>query len=66
MSKAIKEKIKVIGYDVKIKNINGIEYISLTDLARYSNPNDPSIVIKFRMSNKNSFEFYSLWEELNN
>lgn len=66
MSKVIKEQIKVIGHDITIKNINGVEYISLTDLARYSNPNDPSTVIKFWMSNKNSFEYYCLWEELNN
>lgn len=32
----------------------------------YENPTDPSGVIRNWMSNKNSFEFYSLWEELNN
>ena len=46
--------------------INGVEYISLTDLARYANKDDPSGVIRNWMSNKNSFIFYSLWEELNN
>lgn len=43
-----------------------VDYISLTDLAKYQNEDMPSDVIKFWMSNKDSFDFYSLWEELNN
>lgn len=46
--------------------VNNIDYISLTDLARYSNPIDPSVVIRNWMSTRNSFLFYSLWEELSN
>ena len=46
--------------------VGNVDYISLTDLARYKNPNNPSDVIKYWMSNKNSFDFYSLWEELFN
>ena len=42
------------------------EYISLTDLASYVNQDDPSGVIRNWMSSRNSFEFYSLWEEINN
>ncbi len=42
------------------------DYISLTDIAMYQNASDPSGVIRNWMSNKNSFDFYSLWEELNN
>ena len=48
---------------MKVSNTN---YISLTDLARYVNKEDPSGVIRNWMSNRNSFEFYSLWEEINN
>lgn len=51
---------------VSIMRVNNVDYISLTDLAMYANPNDPSGVIRNWMSNKNSFAFYSLWEELNN
>ena len=51
---------------VSVMRINNVEYISLTDLAMYANSNDPSGVIRNWMSNKNSFAFYSLWEELNN
>ena len=51
---------------VKVMRFNGVDYISLTDLARYKNPNNPGDVIIKWMSNKSSFDFYSLWEELFN
>ena len=51
---------------IGIMRIGNENYISLTDLAKYANPEDPSGVIRNWMSNKNSFEYYSLWEELNN
>ena len=51
---------------VRILRIKDVDYISLTDLAKYQNTNEPSDVIKFWMSNKDSFDFYSLWEEFNN
>ena len=43
-----------------------IDYISLTDLAKQANSEDPSGVIRNWMSNKNPFDYYSLWEEINN
>ena len=43
-----------------------IIYISLTDLAKYKNSNNPGDVIIKWMSNKSSFDFYCLWEELFN
>ena len=58
--------IKVQENDVRVKRIDGLEYISLTDLARHVNEEDPSGVIRNWMSNYNSFNFYSLWEKLNN
>ena len=51
---------------VKVMRVNGVDYISLTDLARYKNSNNPGDVIIKWMSNKSSFDFYSLWEELFN
>ena len=51
---------------VSVINIEGVDYISLTDLARYKNPESPGDVIIKWMSNKSSFDFYSLWEELSN
>ena len=51
---------------VGVLNVEGVDYISLTDLARYKNPENPGDVIIKWMSNKSSFDFYSLWEELSN
>ena len=62
----IKTEIIVKEQKVNVIRIDNKEYISLTDLAKYVNKEDPSGVIRNWMSNKNSFEFYSLWEEINN
>ena len=52
--------------EIRVMRIDNVDYISLTDLAKYQNENDPSGVIRNWMSNKNSFDFYNLWEELHN
>ncbi len=62
----IKTEINVINNKIAVMRVGNIDYISITDLAKYANQNDPSGVIRNWMSNKNSFAFYSLWEELNN
>jgi len=51
---------------ISVMKVEGIDYISLTDLARYKNPEFPNEVIKKWMSNKNTFDFYSFWESLFN
>ena len=65
-NETIKTEIKVKNNLVRIIRIDNVDYISLTDLAKYQNADDPSGVIRNWMSNKNSFEFYNLWEELHN
>ena len=66
MKEDLKSEIIVKERKIGIIIINGTEYISLTDLARYADENEPSEIIRNWMSNKNSFAFYSLWEEINN
>lgn len=56
----IKAEIEVINNKIGIMRIGNIDYISITDLAKYSNNDDPSGVIRNWMSNKNSFEYYGL------
>lgn len=58
--------ISVNKHEVRVMKINNEEYISLTDLAKYINLEDPSGLIKQWMSNKDSFDFYGLWEVINN
>ena len=65
-NKIIKTKIKIKDNLINVIRINNTDYISLTDLARYKNSDNPGDVIIKWMSNKSSFDFYSLWEELFN
>jgi hypothetical protein len=61
-----KNEMLVDGINVGYKSVDQKDYISLTDLAKYFNTQDPSGVIRNWMSNKDAFAFYSLWEEINN
>ena len=62
----IKTEMKVKDNLINVMRVGDVDYISLTDLAKYENPKDPSGVIRNWMSNKESFAFYNLWEELHN
>ena len=63
---ALKTEINVKDNLISVIRINDIDYISLTDLARYKNSSNPGDVVIKWMSNKSSFDFYCLWEELFN
>ena len=58
-NKIIKTKLKVKDNLINVMRINNTDYISLTDLARYKNSENPGDVIIKWMSNKSSFDFYS-------
>ena len=58
-------------YCVKEQRINVLiidnkEFISLTNLARYANPDEPKIPIYAWMRNKDVLAYLGLWEQLNN
>lgn len=59
-------EMKVQEKTVRVLRFINTDYISLTDLAKSQNSQDPSGVIRNWMSNKDSFAFYNLWEELHN
>jgi hypothetical protein len=42
------------------------DFISLTDIARYRNPDEPKDVVKNWMRSRSTIEFIGLWEQLNN
>ena len=46
--------------------VNGMEYISLTDLARYADEDEPRLPIRDWMRNKEVISFLGLWETINN
>lgn len=62
----IKAEMDVNSNKVGVMRIGNINYISLTDLAKFSNPENPANVIIHWMSNRGTFEFIGLWENLNN
>ena len=66
MNNKITVKMNVKDNLINVMRVNNVDYISLTDLARYKNPDNPGDVVIKWMSNKSSFDFYSLWEELFN
>lgn len=42
------------------------DFFSLTDIARYKNPDEPKDVVKNWMRSRSTIEFLGLWEQLNN
>lgn len=42
------------------------DYVSLTDIARYKNKEEPKDVVKNWLRVKNTIEFLGLWESINN
>ena len=45
---------------------DGIDYISITDIARQKNVAEPKDVVKNWMRQKNTLEYLGLWEKLHN
>jgi len=59
-------QIVVLHETVRIQRIDQDDYISLTDIARYKNADDPRFVIQNWMRTRSSIEFLGIWELLNN
>ena len=62
----IKTEIIVKEQKISVLRIDNKEFISLTDLARYANPEEPKIPIYAWMRNKDVLAYLGLWEQLNN
>ncbi len=62
----IKSEINVNNNKINVMRIGNKEYISLTDLARYANPEEPKIPIQTWMRNRDVIAYLGLWEKLNN
>lgn len=67
MSKLLKETIHANGFEIGIYTEDfENEFISLTDIAKYKNVDDPRFVIQNWMCNRNTLEFLGIWEILSN
>ena len=63
---AKKNEITVKDVSIKTMNVNGIDYICITDIAKQKNTVDPNGVIGNWMRNRNTVEFLGIWETLHN
>ena len=67
MAKVKSDTLHVKGIDVGIYTEDyRNEYISLTDIARFRNSDDPRFAIQNWMRNRNTIEFLGIWERLMN
>lgn len=62
----VKTEINVIDNKIGIMRIGDVDYISLTDLARYADAEEPRLPIRDWMRNKEVISYLGLWESMNN
>jgi hypothetical protein len=60
------KKIEVQGISVGFINTREEDYICITDIAKYKNPDAPADIIKNWLRSKNTIELLGLWEKLHN
>ena len=59
-------KINVNGIEVTILHLNEKDYISLTDIAKRKNLDEPRFVVINWLRNRNTVEFLGIWEKIHN
>ena len=60
------KKIEVKGIEVTFLQTQQEDFICITDIAKFKNPDAPRDIIKNWMRSKNTIELLGLWEKLNN
>lgn len=51
---------------VGLHRVQDHDYLSLTDIARFKNPDEPKDVVKNWLRSRSTIEFLGLWERINN
>ncbi len=59
-------EITVLKDSVRVQKIRNEDYISLTDIAKHKNPDDPRFIIQNWMRTRFTMEFLGIGEHLNN
>jgi len=59
-------KMKVLNREVTVLSVKEEDYICLTDIARYKDPERTDYIILNWLRNRNTIEFLGIWEQLNN
>ncbi len=62
----MKPKLQVLDQEIATHAKDGIEYICITDIARYKNSERTDDLIRNWLRNRNTIEFLGIWEQLNN
>ena len=67
-TKKVESVIHADGVDISVVTTVGSEddYISLTDIAKYQDPENPRFIIQNWMRSRSTIDYLGLWEELNN
>ncbi len=60
------QKIEVKGFDLTIYKDNKVEFISLTDIARYKDSKRTDYIIQNWLRNRNTIVLLGFWETINN
>lgn len=60
------KQLFIKGKEISLFSYKQGDYISLTDMAKYKNEDDPRFVIQNWMKSRSSVEFMGLWEIMNN
>jgi len=58
-----KRKLSIQGQSVSVQNVEGQDYLSLTDMIRSK---DGDFFVKDWLRNRNTLEFLGIWEQINN
>ncbi|MCX6808923.1 MAG: KilA-N domain-containing protein [Candidatus Berkelbacteria bacterium] len=58
--------MKIQNIEISLQSFNEKDYISLTDMARYKNSNDPRFAIQNWMKTRYTVDFLGLWEQMHN
>ena len=62
----MKSKLQVMDHEISTHTKGGLEYICITDIARYKNSERTDDLIRNWLRNRNTIEFLGIWEQLNN
>ena len=62
----VKTELNLVNNKISIMRVGNVDYISITDLARYKDKDRTDYIIQNWMRTTNSLLFLETWEYLNN
>lgn len=62
----MKAKLCVLERDINLSQHHGMEYVCITDIAKYKHSERSDDLIRNWLRNRNTIEFLGIWEQLNN